>query len=144
MISRFLSELRVELINDAANEGRGLWRLTAPLVYRSNVADELFIVPRGFATDFASVPRLIIVFAAVGDTAHEAAAVHDFLYSTHPVSRKIADAVLREAAIVSCVPAWRAWLLWAGVRAFGWSHWKSTERLPTHGSLAKVRMPFKK
>jgi len=49
--------------------------------------------------------------------------VHDWLYSTHQVRRSVADAVLREASAVTLVPGWRRWLIWAGVRLFGWSHW---------------------
>lgn len=122
-MSKFLTRLEVELVCEGCNAGRGQWRLTAPLVYRSDVADDTFVVPVGFSTDFASVPRLVIAFALVGDTAHEASCVHDLLYTTHEVCRRVADAVLREAAVVSNVPRWRAWMLWAGVRLFGRMHW---------------------
>jgi hypothetical protein len=30
---------------------------------------------------------------------------------------------LREASAVTQVPAWRRWIMWAGVRVFGGSHW---------------------
>jgi hypothetical protein len=124
-MSAFLTSLEVELISDATNSGRGTWRLTAPLVYDSDVAGRVFVVPVGFETDFASVPRVALAFALCGDSAHAASAVHDYLYTFHPVTRDVADAVLREAAIASGVPAWRAALLWAGVRVGGGgSHWK--------------------
>jgi hypothetical protein len=123
-MSAFLTSLEVELISDATNSGRGTWRLTAPLVYDSDVAGRVFVVPVGFSTDFASVPRVALAFVLCGDTAHAASALHDFLYTQHPVTRDVADAVLREAAIASGVPAWRAALLWAGVRVGGGgSHW---------------------
>lgn len=122
-MSAFLTELQVELVNDSTNSGRGTWRLIAPLIYRSDVAGETFVVPVGFETDFASVPRVMVAFLLAGDTAHEASVVHDFLYVTHPVPRNVADAVLREASAVSGVPAWRRWLMWAGVRIGGGSHW---------------------
>lgn len=60
-MSRFLSELRIELVSDSTNSGRGTWRLTAPLVYRSDLAKQKFTVPAGFETDFASVPRAAYV-----------------------------------------------------------------------------------
>jgi Protein of unknown function (DUF1353) len=123
-MSKFLSELEVELVSDATNSGRGTWRLTVPLVYQSDVAGETFTVPAGFETDFASVPRAPIAFLLTADSAHEASALHDFLYTPpHPVARAVADAVLKEASEVSGVPAWRAWLMWAGVRIGGGSHW---------------------
>jgi Protein of unknown function (DUF1353) len=126
-MSKFLTRLAVENIDDAANDGRGSWRLTSWLTYQSDVAGTIFIVPAGFVTDFASVPRIPLVYELTGDTAHPAAVVHDYLYAgkdgKHEVTRAVADAVLREAAIVSGVPAWRAWMMWAGVRVGGGSHW---------------------
>ncbi|MGG5541979.1 DUF1353 domain-containing protein [Burkholderia vietnamiensis] len=123
-MSAFLSHLEAELVSDATNDGRGTWRLTAPLVYQSDVAGQLFVVPAGFETDFASVPRAPVAFLLTADSAHAASTVHDFLYTApHPVPRDIADAVLKEASIASGVPAWRAWLMWAGVRVGGGSHW---------------------
>lgn len=119
-MSKFLTKLCMENADDTDD---GQWILTAPLIYRSDVAMETFIVPAGFQTDLASVPRLPIVYELTGDTSDEAAVVHDFLYSTHKVERKMADAVLREASAVTGVPAWRRWMMWAGVRCFGWSHW---------------------
>nr|WP_306456590.1 DUF1353 domain-containing protein [Paraburkholderia bryophila] len=120
-----MTELQVELVSDATNSGRGTWRLTSPLVYQSAVAKLKFTVPVGFETDFASVPRTPVAFLLTADSAHEASALHDWLYTEHPVAREVADAVLREASLVTGVPAWRAFLMWAGVRAFGWSHWGS-------------------
>lgn len=122
-MSAFLTDLQVELVSDATNSGRGTWRLTSPLVYQSDVAAQTFSVPAGSLTDFASVPRVMIAFLLTGDTAHEASALHDWLYVSHVVSRSIADAVLREAAIASGVPTWRAFLIWAGVRIGGGFHW---------------------
>lgn len=124
-MSAFLTELQVELVSDSTNSGRGTWRLTAPLIYQSDVAKQTFTVPIGMTTDFASVPRVAVAFALCGDSAHAASALHDDLYSTHIVDRATADAVLREAALVSGVPAWRAFLLWAGVRIGGASHWSN-------------------
>jgi hypothetical protein len=119
-VSRFLSRCVLEVADD---QDDGQWVLTAPLLYQSDVALETFTVPAGFRTDLASVPRLPLVFLLAGDCAREAAVVHDWLYSTHLVDRAMADAVLREASAVIGVPAWRRWLMWSGVRAFGGSHW---------------------
>jgi len=122
-MSKFLTDLDVMLLSDSANSDRGSWQLKSALIYQSDVANQVFIVPVGFVTDFASVPRIPIAFDIVGDTAHAAAALHDWLYTTHPVARDVADAVLQEAAKVSGVSAFKAWLMWAGVRMGGASHW---------------------
>jgi hypothetical protein len=120
-MSRFLTNLQLAT---ADNTDDGKWVLTAPLIYQSDVAGRTFVVPKGFQTDLASVPRLPVIFLLTGDTSSQAAAVHDYLYSSHEVPRAMADAVLREASEVIGVPAWRRWLMWAGVRAGGGSHWE--------------------
>jgi hypothetical protein len=127
-VSKFLSDLCLE---NADPTDDGQWIVTAPLIYQSDVANRIIVVPAGFKTDLASVPRLPVVFLLTGDTSREAACVHDFLYSTHIVDREMADAVLREASAVTGVPAWRRGLMWAGVRLFGGAHWNPTEAVPS-------------
>lgn len=122
-MSRFLNQLEVTLIDNDAAEGRGLWSLDEDFGYQSDLARMTITAPKGFQTDFASVPRLPIVFWLAGDTSTEAAVIHDWLYTSKIVPRRIADAVLREAGKVSGVPAWRRWMIWAGVRAFGQGPW---------------------
>lgn len=120
-MSAFLTSLD---LRDADDKDDGQWILAAPLVYQSDVAMQTFTVPAGFRTDLASVPRLPVIYLLTGDTSSKAAVVHDWLYTTKIVPRDVADAVLREASAVTGVPAWRRGLMFYGVRAFGWSHWK--------------------
>lgn len=117
-MSRFVTRLEVELIADDKNDGRGVWRVTLPLVYESDIAGKI-TVPAGFVTDFASVPRIPVAYWLAGDTAHEAAVIHDFLYTAGETSRATADAVLREAMAVSGVPEWRRQVMYLAVRLFG-------------------------
>lgn len=120
-MSRFLTKLCLEV---ADNQDDGQWIVHSALVYQSDFAGRTFIVPCGFQTDLASVPRLPIIFWLTGASSNEAACIHDFLYSTHEVDRATADAVLREASAVTGVPAWRRWMMYWGVRIWGGSHWK--------------------
>jgi hypothetical protein len=129
-MSKFLTELNVEQIDDISNSGRGLWRLTQPLIYQSDLTGDTYVVPTGATTDFASVPRLPIAFLLCGGTASRPAALHDALYTPDPKTgkhmvpdRETADLVLKEAALSEGVPAWRAWALFLGVRVGGASHW---------------------
>jgi hypothetical protein len=83
------------------------------------------LIPKGFGTDFASIPRwLPLAYAFMGGHGDSAATVHDFLYTFKPCSRKSADGVLREALRVTQVAAWRIPFFYWAVRLFGWSHWK--------------------
>ncbi|BCF96655.1 hypothetical protein PPGU19_012240 [Paraburkholderia sp. PGU19] len=119
-MSKFLTSLVME---NATGMDDGRWRLTAPLIYDSDVAGKVIVVPTGFITDLASVPRVPIAYMLAGGTSNEASVVHDYLYTSHIVDRETADAVLREASAVTGVPAWRRTIMWAAVRAFGGSHW---------------------
>lgn len=121
-MSKFLTELEVE---NATAVDDGNWRLLAPLVYQSDVAGQIFTVPAGMVTNFASVPRIPVAFLLFGATSSEAAALHDGLYTYQWVSRAMSDAVLKEASAVTGVAAWRRWAMYLGVRAFGGSHWGS-------------------
>lgn len=122
-MSRFLTRLRLERIEDMSRDGRGTWQLLGPLVYESNLAGQVFVVPEGTVTDLASVPRIPVAYLLTGGLAHAAAVVHDWLYTSHTVSRAMADAVFREAARVLGVTGPQAWLMWAGVRIGGGGAW---------------------
>ena len=119
MTGRFLSPLRVERVDPDSDD----WILTAALVFDSVVLDRIVTVPAGFVTDFASVPRLPLAFWLFGAVAQEAASLHDFLYSTGLVSRKLADEVFAEASKACGVAAWRRGPMWLGVRLFGSSRY---------------------
>lgn len=121
MSGRFLSPLRVELV------GNDVWRLTAPLVYESEVINRVITVPENFVTDFASVPRLPLAYWLFGGVADEAAVIHDFAYSHSGITRKQADDLLYEACRASGVAKWRAWPIFLGVRLFGGSHYSERE-----------------
>jgi hypothetical protein len=122
-MSKFLSSLDAELIQDCPPT----WRLTSELIYQSDIANRVIVAPIGFITDLASVPRIPFAYWACGGCANEAAVVHDYLYTSHIVSRSVADEVLREAAAITGVPWWKRMLFFAAVRVFGGSHWKPIE-----------------
>lgn len=118
-MSKFLTSLDAMLVQSEP----ALWKLTLPLIYQSDVAQDTFVVPPGFVTDLASVPRYPIVYFLAGGTSNEASVIHDWLYTAKPITRAMADAVLREASALTGVPGWRRWIMWAGVRLGGGSHW---------------------
>lgn len=123
-MGQFLTKLDVEQVTDVGEQGRGSWSVTEPLVYLTDSGVK-YTVPTGFVTDFASVPRLPIVFLFFGDRANESATLHDYLY-TKPhdgLTRAQADSILKEASLSQGVSAWVAWALYLGVRVGGASHW---------------------
>lgn len=96
--------------------GRAEWKVQVPLIYASDVADDTFIVPAGFVTDFASVPRISIAYAVAGDTGHASAVVHDYLCRKKGYPRSLADLVFKEALEVEGTPWWRRAIMYSGVR----------------------------
>lgn len=106
----FLTPLRVQ------KEPTGKWRLLEDFCF--SVDSEFMCVPQDFMTDFASVPRLPFAYLLAGNTSHESAVIHDWLYSIgHDRAR--ADEIFRVALAVEGVPGWRRHLMWVAVRVGG-------------------------
>ena len=55
------------------------WQLLGPFVYESDTVGTI-IVPKGFITNFGSVPRLPFMYAAFGGVGDQACTLHDWLY----------------------------------------------------------------
>ena len=105
--------------------GRAVYRLLAPLVYRRREWN--ITVPAGFETDLASVPRLPIVYLEWGDRAHREAVLHDYLYcigAVPDIPRSQCDEVFREAMISQGNPWWIYQPMYLGVRLGGWTGYK--------------------
>ena len=94
------------------------WSVVDPLVYRGR--DERFVVPAGFRTDFATVPRLVVWLVPRFGAYTLAAILHDWLCSdgirSGAVTSREADGIFRRVMRESGVPVLRRWLMWAGVR----------------------------
>jgi len=120
---KYLTELKTKTLND------GKWEILEPLIYVSDIVWKI-VVPEGFISDFASVPRIPVIYAMVGNCSHRAAVIHDYLYrigAKPDVKREIADWVFDEAMGVKNVPRWRRWIMWAGVRIGGRGAYKKLE-----------------
>ena len=114
-MSRFKGKLEVEIVKDDA---KGLFRLLKPLVFESDSKGLVIRVPKGYVTDFASVPLLFRNI--VGEQARKSGTVHDYLYGSHELQRYICDGLLYEMLVTEKVPKYQAFLYWLMVRAFGW------------------------
>jgi hypothetical protein len=105
------------------------WEVVEALVYRGR--RDTFVVPAGFPTDFASVPRVVVwLFPRFGRYTL-AAVLHDWLTTeglrTGAVSSRDADGLFRRVMAELRVPPVRRWLMWAGVR---WGALASPPRRP--------------
>lgn len=113
--SEFLTKLRDERVSLIGRDRI----LLAPLAYYSALLADVVLVPAGFVTDYASVPRAPLTYWLFGGVGDEAAVVHDFLYETGAVPRDRADKVYGEALAACGVPAWRRGPMVLAVRLFG-------------------------
>jgi hypothetical protein len=89
----------------------------------------IIIVPKGFVTDFASIPQPLWSF---GLSPHgrfsKAAIVHDYLYWKQDCTREQADKLLLIAMKESGVSSSQQTEIYLGVRAGGESAWESNRR----------------
>lgn len=123
MNANFESSLAVEPI-----PGDDLrWRLIRPLIYRvhSGRGQLSITVPRGFVTDFASIPRVFWRVILPTGSHREAAVIHDYLYAVGDRHKAVADAIFLEAMTVLGVPRWRRWAMFFAVLCFGWHAWNA-------------------
>ena len=119
-----------KFLNTLKTEQDGKWDRT--LLADLSLQDDdhgLITVPAGFRTDFASIQFLhniflFVLYALLAGYGNYAATVHDWLYTTGPLTRKQADAVLYRGLRAEGVARWRAWLFWAGVRIGGGKRYK--------------------
>ncbi len=103
----------------------GSWMILKPFTYHigSKYSRHFIKIPKGFVTDFASTPWIFWQFIPKWGRYGKAAIVHDRLYQTKETSRHMADLIFKEAMLVGGTSKWKAWLMYLGVRWFGWLAW---------------------
>lgn len=126
----FLTPLELEYIDGH------LWEIKAPFEYRvgHEFSETMVVIPDGFITDFASVPRFLWPLLPPTGPYGKAAVVHDWLYQfpqlmipeqpkTRVINRAEADSILNEAMEVLEVGKMIRWSIYSGVRVGGWKPW---------------------
>lgn len=93
------------------------------------VRGQTFHVPKGFAHDGASIPRVLGPIIQHDECGEVAPCVHDLLYRTGGLSgrytRAEADALFRDLMRVSGVSAWKREAAYRAVRWFGGASWRA-------------------
>lgn len=100
----------------------GTWVVQEPWCFATGRWD--ICVPAGFATDLASVPRVLWWFLPPFGAYIGAAVMHDNLYATGAVTRAEADRAFLAAMIVDGERTWRAHAMYAAVRVWGGIAWR--------------------
>lgn len=105
------------------------WETTRPLVYQAE--RQSFIVPVGFVTDFASVPRWLMSLVPPIGKWTRAAVLHDWLCTEGidlgVVTSRDADGIFRRVLREEDVGPTLRWLMWTAVR---WAAFTSKRRRP--------------
>ncbi len=89
-----------------------------------------YFIPKGFVTDFASIPRPLWWFASPTDyPVLRASLLHDYLYRTgHRIDRKYADKLFYKLMVEDGMPRWKAKLVYWAVRIFAKRAWEGYRR----------------
>jgi len=130
-MARITATFRVEECAGQSRAGRQLVRLLEPVFYHVGAEDSdvVVMVPVGFETDFASVPRLARgLIPSLGPWARPAI-IHDYLYYSGGdwgrFTRLECDRIFLEAMEVVKVPAWQRTIMFRAVRIGGGGGWGS-------------------
>ncbi len=145
--SRFKHKLYLVLLDNrdgpAIRAGRSLWALQRPMTYHAGDGDRI-VVPAGFVTDLASIPRPVWSLYPPDGPWVKAAVVHDFLYDTQgdgawgrrqgvqrnpPFTRRQSDDILMEGMIDRRIGWFQRHVIWAAVRLGGGGGWKRAGEL---------------
>lgn len=134
-VGKFMDPLHVEFL-----DGHG-WRLLKSFDYHLGAPDgsERVVVPAGFVTDFASVPRGLWNLLPPTGPYGKSAVIHDYLYQhrlvrcqfgavgeferVRLVERDEADEIFHEGMIVLGVRRLVRLPVYVGIRVGGWWAW---------------------
>ena len=90
--------------------------------FRYQINRMCITIPKGFVTDFASVPKMLHLVIPKHGKYDIAAVVHDFLYSelnVTGINRRLADKIFEFIMMESGVNCYLRKIMYLGVRKFG-------------------------
>ena len=99
--------------------------------YSYETSKGLVVVPKGFRTDYASVPKIFRNIINTYGKHGRAAVVHDWLYSSQceiNVTRAEADKIFLEIMVEWNVKKYKRILMYVLVRLFGGSHFRKGDQ----------------
>jgi hypothetical protein len=109
------------------------WIVKEPLIYRVGISKDSVVIPRGFVTDFASIPPALQSLIQQNGPSLLPAVVHDFLYWTGTCTRRQADQLLKLAMIENHVPPIQQTAIYNAVRAAGSFAWDDNRQEQRRG-----------
>ena len=118
-MSQFTTELKVDQLDEK------YWILTEGFEYHvgSYPSKEIIVVPKGFVTDFASIPKVFHPIIKPRGRHGKAAVIHDYCYATACYSKLRSDVIFLEGMKVLDVEVWKRQVMFDAVVMFGWWAW---------------------
>lgn len=105
------------------------WVLVEDMTYQIGQSGHRIIVPKGFVTDFASIPQPLWSFGLSPYGRYsKAAVIHDYLYWAQGCTKEQADNILVIAMKESGVGGGTATTIYEGVHLGGASSWESNRK----------------
>lgn len=125
------------------------WELLIDLVYQTDLPafrGKQIVAPKGFVTDFASIPQVAQSFISKTGPWDRPAVIHDWLYKQagfiegfdFEYTREDADEILREGMKVEKVGWFRRYLIYSRVRRWGWISWNEHRNNRFQNALNKT------
>ena len=114
------------------------WVLANDLMFVIRDTGQRIIVPRGFVTDFASVPRIFWTFFPKHGEYTRAAIVHDFLYWQQRCTREQADELFDILMDDSDVDSTTRFTIYAAVRVWGGDAWGENAKARQQGYVRVI------
>jgi hypothetical protein len=141
----YMSQFTKALVVTPLADGR-TWVILEPFSYDVGFegSGDTIQVPVKFITDFASVPRLFWMFFPCWGKYGNAAVIHDYGYWTKQRPRAETDHIFLEGMEVLEVRLLTRYLLYWGVRLFGWWGWlQDARRRARRETMIAYRLPAK-
>jgi hypothetical protein len=102
--------------------------LATDLIYKLGSKRDTVVVPRGFITDLASIPRPLWSMLPRDGQYMSAAILHDYMYWDQRCTKDEADTILKLQMTEFGVPLKTVQAVYNGVRAFGSSAWAANSK----------------
>ena len=122
------------------------WIVKEPLIYEVGVSHDSVTVPRGFVTDFATIPPILQSLIQQNGPHLLPAVIHDYLYWKQTCTRDEADQIFLLAMIENEVSFTERTAMYQAVRAAGELAWTANARERAAGLIRilpenRIRVP---
>lgn len=116
------------------------WIVNIPMVYAIGTGQHQITVPRGFVTDFASIPPLVQRITGLTPYGQysRAAIIHDWLYWTQGCTRAQADRLMVLAMKESATESLEAVTIYRALQAAGGFGWRANQQKRAAGDIRVI------